>query len=199
MQLEDNMRGMAWCAVGAAGSVLCVVIARTIGAFEPDHPELVARFKGQYGFDAWKGVCKTNYSRLVTDWRPPPDVTNRTVGTYSRIDADEEGRGGFMSWCVPNDPEQLVDLHYWEAGSSLAAKEVMVIMLSARNGPPPVLGTSVGIDLGDRCYVCPGLVSNNVAFVRNNVFVCIYAGSTYSVVGIAQRMDEDLLRRSLAQ
>ena len=64
---------------------------------------------------------------------------------------------------------------------------------------PFPLGSSRGVDIGDRCYLGHSGDSAipSLAFVRNNVFVDVSSESgDYSVLRLAERLDSELMARS---
>jgi hypothetical protein len=63
-------------------------------------------------------------------------------------------------------------------------------MTSAAVQPFP-LGASLGLDIGDRCYVIDP--KSSVVFARNNLFVLLdLVQGDYSVSGVAEQLDNQL-------
>lgn len=61
--------------------------------------------------------------------------------------------------------------------------------------PAYALGSVIGLDLGDRCYVPRGAVGKHVIMVRNNVCRSLLA-SNYPVLRLAEKSDCELAARS---
>jgi hypothetical protein len=93
-------------------------------------------------------------------------------------------------------PSVSVALRVLERQSVTNAHMAMFLFFSNSQAPQPFpLGPPLGVDVGDRCYLSWGPVSDSVAFVRNNVFVFLSAAD-YSVIDFAEKLDSQLVASS---
>ena len=148
-----------------------------------------------YAFDTWAGKTKTDYGCRITNWVPDfasMGLTNfvlRDEGVWTN--SQKHSRYIFH----PADaPEGWLHLDIFEATDVTNVHLAMVSYFTTFAAPQPLpLGSSLGVDIGDRCYLNWGVLSS-VCFVRNNVFVFITGG--YSVLSFAERLDSQLVARS---
>jgi|GEM_PF-3895181 hypothetical protein len=156
-------------------------------------------FKLLYSFDAWAGQTKTRYERLVTNWIPEFD----SMGVTNFLLRDEAAWTNFQKDTHyifhPSDaPAVDVQLKISERQDVTNAHLAMLERFFVAAAPQPFpLGSSLGVDVGDRCYLGWGPVGDSVSFLRNNVFVSLSA-SGYSVLSLAQKLDSELVIRSFA-
>lgn len=151
--------------------------------------------QGIYMFDSWAGQTEVRYAGPVTNW--VPDFGSLEVITFLRR---EEGlwtnsqKYSRYSFLTSDQTEVRIDCVIDEREDTTNAHLAMLQFFSFSQAWQPFpLGSSLGVDIGDRCYLGWGAV-DSVFFVRNNVFVFISGG--YSAMPFAERLDSELVARS---
>lgn len=154
-------------------------------------------FRGLLGFDTWAGQTKVCYERPVTNWVPDfagLGVTN-FVSRHEGVWTNSQ-KFSLFELHPPDAPTALVRLGIQECPDVTAADLALLSELAA-SAPFPAyaLGSVIGLDLGDRCYVPWGAVGERVIMVRNNVCLSLLA-SNYPVLRLAEKLDCELVARS---
>ncbi len=161
--------------------------------------------KDWYGFTNWAGQTKTNYVRLATNW--VPDLAGLSVTNVLSQDIDTNANGTVSSTSMfqpPNDAPYTILVDAYAELSVTNAQRHMLGYFSGCSWHPFVEGTSVGVDIGDRCYLGFHTNDTQAYFVRNNVFVRVdisegFSTNRYSVVGLARALDEQIRKISVGE
>jgi len=155
----------------------------------------VEPFKLMYGFETWAGQTTLRYERQVTNW--VPDFSSMGITNFVLRDEDvwtNSQKYSEYSFHPADAPTVFVRLKTCEVQDVTNAHLAMLNYFAVCAAPQPFpLGSSLGVDIGDRCYLGWGVV-DSVCFVRNNVFVFLTGG--YSVLSLAERLDSELVVRS---
>ena len=159
--------------------------------------------KELYGYSEWEGQTKEHYEQIVTNW--VPDLGSMGITNFDVV-ADREDRTNSFSQkytlinLYPSEaPTVSVRLIVHECLDVTNAELALLSELITQSPVPSyVLGSSIGLDLGDRCYApSSGGVSERVVLVRNNVCLSLEA-FRYSVLRLAEKLDCELLVRSFS-
>ena len=164
----------------------------------------LALVKELYGYSEWEGQTKEHYEQIVTNW--VPDLGSMGITNFDVVD-DREELTNFIpqkfTWIYlypPDAPAAQVRLLIHECLDVTNAEFALLFELSQTSAPFAVytLGSVIGLDLGDRCYVPSiGGVSERAFLVRNNVCLS-FQSYRYSVLRLAEKLDCELLVRSFS-
>ncbi len=149
-----------------------------------------------YQFDSWVGQTKVHYERTVTNW--VPDFAALSATNFLLRNEGVWTNSQKYCYYVLEAADALgkdVILRIWESQDVTNAHLAMLDFFSTAQAPQPFpLGSALGVDIGDRCYLGWGVVGDNFAFVRNNVFVWVFGEG--SVLELARKLDCELVRHS---
>ncbi len=162
-----------------------------------------SRAKRLYDFARWGGKTKSEYTRLVSI---PKDVQiNAIPDTVSvEVVSDQELANGYLldrwyrlSLRDKTGRNVLVKLRLVEGKSIMHAHDAMISFLSVVAAKKLRSGTSVGLSVGDVCFVGWGKPIISLTFCRNNIFVRIRSMETnVSVVDMGKFVDKAILKAS---
>ncbi len=160
----------------------------------------LAMIKELYGFSTWAGQTKVHYEKTVTNW--VPDFGSLGVTNFLQHDegqwtnSQKYSRYSFLFG--PGDSTNArAELTIDERQDVTNAHWAMIQWFSNAQAVQPFpLGSELGLDIGDRCYLGWGVTGHSFAFVRNNVFVWVFGAG--SVLELARKLDCELVRHSFA-
>jgi hypothetical protein len=167
-------------------------IAGRFGQPEPPEP-----FRVMYAFDVWAGRTKCPLRAA----RDQLGAGLAALGVTSFLRRDDgvwsNGRKSSDYIFEPADaPGMQVRLRIWEGPDITDAHRAMLNDFANSAAPQPFpLGSTLGMDIGDRCYPGWGAVGDSINFVRNNVFASL-AAPGHPVLGLAGKLDGELAVRS---
>lgn len=170
-----------------------------------ERQEIIDGYKTIYDLNSWIGQTKTNYLCLVTNWTPIFSALGITNGYTHWSERYTNGCGDSSYYFNPtNNTNVEIHLKVVEAQTVSNANEILVLgefMPNPKWEDPLPRGDTNGVDVGDRCYVRQFSIPDIIWFCRNNVQVTLSSSptGTYSVVGIASNLDQQILQKSLGE
>ena len=178
--------------------VIFVMLAAVLVAVGAGYDSSLEGTKNRYDYTMWAGKVRERYKQRIKNYEwPRLELSTNKVGALAREIRKDEKRDDCISfrredWYANGNPVLTVDV--FVERSSAAAQERMMKSF-AENSVKMSLSSE---EIGDRCYVHKWGRFASSAFVRNNVYVYVYADTNVvHALSVSRTFDADLYRRSM--
>ncbi len=150
----------------------------------------LSQTESRFGFSNWRGVVRSEYSGVLTEWDIPPlniatSDLSVCVGTWH----DEYSKEMTIRPQHKGMPYLKVMTRVCDDVDS--AHDAIINFFNSVTSTRDY--SSCTNDFGDRSYT----IGSSAVFARNNIFVRVHSGTnTISAEAVARQIDADILQRS---